>query len=530
MSVSKRRCATCRYFQDAGMSGNGWCTHPKRQLSSDVRILVRRGELACRDSWGVDLWEGPSADDAVVANPEAATLPAGTAASITASYDDEVTSVVSTDSTQTPTDDQSDRVVEQTTLLPDDDSYSTRGTSSRPYRSSDQSNLGDPDQEDRVEIMARGNRQALLRAQERHRLRRGQPSLPQAPASAGTVQETDATATSRRVEFAPDDYVEDESPSTTRPAPEAPGEEDDVLLVQGAIPSSIRARRLRRSRNHSPARDFDAVPKSEMSPDTGHLTSRLSEDSRFDTVPEIRSDVDLPRLRRHVPESQDTPSGTPDTSQTNDPPDPVNPFDEVIKQAQAIKAAARAEREARQMQERRASMLPITSTFEEPAAERPVMPEIADALAETPDAAWMEDPEASDEAVPAESTASVDTEWLASRGIRFQRHRPVEDSELDAIDEPEDDVANEFDEFLPEPTAGKAGGGGCFLVGSPSATPMMQRRIRTMPIPPMAMMTATRMNLSSPLNLAAGTTIPSGQPTTRIRSMTDMSRSPTRLP
>ncbi len=79
------------------MSGNGWCTHPDRQVSSDVRILVRKAELACRNAWGSDLWEPANAEDAPAAqsaNPIPNQLPT---APIAVSYDDEVTSVVASD-------------------------------------------------------------------------------------------------------------------------------------------------------------------------------------------------------------------------------------------------------------------------------------------------------------------------------------------------------------------------------------------------------------------------------------------------
>lgn len=43
----------------------GWCEHPKRRLSSEVRILARSQEIQCRNEWNDDLWQ-----PAVVAGPE----------------------------------------------------------------------------------------------------------------------------------------------------------------------------------------------------------------------------------------------------------------------------------------------------------------------------------------------------------------------------------------------------------------------------------------------------------------------------
>lgn len=52
----KRKCGTCRFFRDAEIACSGWCTHPERGDLHDL-VLVRRAELACRNSWDNDLWE-----------------------------------------------------------------------------------------------------------------------------------------------------------------------------------------------------------------------------------------------------------------------------------------------------------------------------------------------------------------------------------------------------------------------------------------------------------------------------------------
>ena len=54
--VAKQKCGTCRFFQEANLAGSGWCHHPQRKVSSDVMIMVRRNELACRDEWSRSLW------------------------------------------------------------------------------------------------------------------------------------------------------------------------------------------------------------------------------------------------------------------------------------------------------------------------------------------------------------------------------------------------------------------------------------------------------------------------------------------
>jgi hypothetical protein len=55
--AKQQKCGTCRFFQEAGLAGSGWCHHPDRKTSSDVMIMVRRSELACRDDWSRSLWQ-----------------------------------------------------------------------------------------------------------------------------------------------------------------------------------------------------------------------------------------------------------------------------------------------------------------------------------------------------------------------------------------------------------------------------------------------------------------------------------------
>jgi len=59
--LATHRCGTCFFFQEAGFAGNGWCLHADRAKSADVRTLVRRNELACRNDWGQSLWTDPRA-------------------------------------------------------------------------------------------------------------------------------------------------------------------------------------------------------------------------------------------------------------------------------------------------------------------------------------------------------------------------------------------------------------------------------------------------------------------------------------
>ena len=51
------------------MPGSGWCHHPQRKVSSDVKILVRRSELACRDDWSRHLWQPTNGEPAPELGP-----------------------------------------------------------------------------------------------------------------------------------------------------------------------------------------------------------------------------------------------------------------------------------------------------------------------------------------------------------------------------------------------------------------------------------------------------------------------------
>jgi hypothetical protein len=55
-ALKKRVCENCRFFQEAGFAKNGWCNNPQRKETSDVKLVVRRNELACRNGWAQDLF------------------------------------------------------------------------------------------------------------------------------------------------------------------------------------------------------------------------------------------------------------------------------------------------------------------------------------------------------------------------------------------------------------------------------------------------------------------------------------------
>ncbi len=296
MSVpGKRKCATCRYLADSGLAGNGWCTHPSRQVSSDVRILVRRGELACRNSWGGDLWE-PDRASASSNGASRAEMSSFEASIPLPRLDDQVTSVVNSESNgATP---QSAQPVSDDHLVAQDTIGSNTADGERRFQAgrrplTDVNHLAHADQQERANVMARGGaREAILRARERHRQRNGIATRDDEtpPIQSQTTAEQDDVVSSP-TPVAPDDARE-QRPDETPPPPL----QDRVLdtRLQQSSPGTIDP--FRRSYN-DPA---PPVPASELPAGAEALSTRDGGRTRFDSVPEIRPDLALPRRQPPV--------------------------------------------------------------------------------------------------------------------------------------------------------------------------------------------------------------------------------------
>lgn len=162
MPEPKRQCQTCRFFQSAQLAGNGWCTHPSRQMESDVKILVRERELACRNAWGDDLWADSSSP---ATTPQPAESARRTFTYLNTRLDDEVTSVVDA-SARPAMASTGDDVVTVTAVRPSD--------GPPPNSANDVNAAAVADQEERARVMARGNRDAIASARQRHVQRRTQ--------------------------------------------------------------------------------------------------------------------------------------------------------------------------------------------------------------------------------------------------------------------------------------------------------------------------------------------------------------------
>lgn len=295
MSIAgKRKCANCRFFADAELAGNGWCTNPKRQVSSDVRILVRKGELACRNSWGGDLWE--SSNGSTAANGTVSSARATFEASIPMpKFEDQVTSVVTSDANPSPRgkSPSASREEGHMSVPPEDQVVAYDSIESPKRRQTDQPNAQDinplahADQHERANVMARGGpREAILRARERHRQRNSSPTRANEAMRRDSAKPNDDLVQATQSVPSGDDVPTDTGTETDGPAPQ-----DRLIETRQRAPSTPPIDPFRRSYN-DPA---PPVPRSELPAGAEALSNRSGERNRFDSVPEVRPDIELPR-------------------------------------------------------------------------------------------------------------------------------------------------------------------------------------------------------------------------------------------
>lgn len=361
MSSPKRSCSSCTFFHDAPLQGYGWCTHPKRQLTTEVRILVRKGELACRNPWGKDQWESKSPDSGIGTNA-VQPAPDRLVASTGAASEDRVTSVTTSLSLQSPTADPArvqghvfaqravndDVIVSQPLMLPEagpPDCAEPVAAVGGDREERDGLNLpAHEDQQERVRVIARGNRDAILKARERMILRRGGADRATVTAPAG-----DELSGDRAVSPNSGDDSRDDAPDADRFA-------DDSLLP-------VAHRFARRSQGvHSGlgirARGYaDPTPPVPADEVNGRLwqspqVTRSSDAARFESVPEIKPDLALPQLRTFLKvngSSSDTHGQTDGRDATGQV---ETSYDRVLQRAQAIKTASQKQRDSRMIRNR----------------------------------------------------------------------------------------------------------------------------------------------------------------------------------
>ncbi|MDQ3540492.1 MAG: hypothetical protein M3440_07370, partial [Chloroflexota bacterium] len=357
--MQKRKCFSCKFFNESPLPGNGWCTHHKRQLSSEVRILVRKGELACRDPWGSDYWTS-KADNAVAAETEEAVRPALPDRLVAGPRaDDQITSVTASISADTSTsisgsrdaDDPvpsrertpDDVIVSQPSMLPEDARSSISERTFERDRDDFNPNLpAHEDQQERVRIIARGNRDAIVKARERVVLRRGGSGFEQA-VDVLDADDTEDRSAERHGHDVPDKAIESDRFANDADVP--------MSRRYGRRPREQQSGEVFPSRGYAdptpPVPPEEVGDRSRLSP----LVSRRADADRFESIPEVKPDVALPRLRQFL---QSTASETDAQDGSSQSPDerPETSYDRVLQRAQAIKTATQNERNARVIRNR----------------------------------------------------------------------------------------------------------------------------------------------------------------------------------
>ncbi len=272
------------------MAGSGWCTHPKRQDAGGVRLLVRRGELACRDSWGGDLFSSKDSDDDSRSDTAAQQVtdedqtPPGP-------IDDEVTSVVTPPGRPTPHDRGSDEPHED---ADEDQVVSDRPAPQRDNQRDDnddgRNDAACNDQDERARLIARGNSDALASARERLVDRKRLGDAKKLGQDRDTAEDTEDQVVLTRATSLPERH-NDRATSPQRHNRHRFGKRETF-------------------RSDLPTGD-QPVPRSEVS---RHQREAPTPD-RFDSIPEVDPNFDLPGWRR--PSEQPPPDAPTD-------PDPVD--------------------------------------------------------------------------------------------------------------------------------------------------------------------------------------------------------------
>lgn len=315
MPLPRRKCATCRYFQSNQLSGNGWCTHPSRQTSSDVRILVRKDELACRNSWGSDLWVSADGEQPV-ASPTPAPETTDSLPAAMQRRDDEVTSLVHRDAPSraqiADAVERDDIMVVEASLVPE----------RRPVEDDAGNAAAHADQEHRARILARGgNHSAIQDARERMLARRTTPASPDVTAPA-------------------------DEPASDPVAPPAPDAADDAVGPVAAGPTDTATVERTSTPDDAPIRPLAPRPfggqglgQRSRATESEGSSSSVDDDDRYNSIPPLDPTIDLPLA--NTAERDHSPSASDPAAETADPAsgEQVTVYDAVLERALAIRAA-----------------------------------------------------------------------------------------------------------------------------------------------------------------------------------------------
>ncbi len=394
MAVHKRRCASCRYFQTTQLAGNGWCTNPKRQLSSDVRILVRKDELACRNSWGNDLWVNAleSADTEI---PVESPMPAADDSMIPIqNLDDEITSVVASgtalhasllnSATSLGSEQGEDVVVGEASLVPERLEIMTPPDDRKGLEDGGNPGAHD-DQALRMEVMARGGNQDALQ-QARDRLRKRRTVTLKLTNPVEVVSVPDAIAVEP---FETDTQSSLPELETPPPVKRPSIDRRDLNAHLATSPKRDRQSGLPPRAYNDP---MPHVPASESAAARSELAKSRAEPDVFDSVPAREPGFDLPlmdaaaRQQLHAEQERSTSNRRGD-EELFLPEEQLSSYDLVLQRARAIRASTDSARAKPQPNvqkttrgSRRSRQQPQPDTHRQPPSQLPAAPAPAPAL------------------------------------------------------------------------------------------------------------------------------------------------------
>ncbi|MGB3307249.1 MAG: hypothetical protein WBA63_13750 [Thermomicrobiales bacterium] len=415
-------------------------------------MLVRKDELACRNSWGSDLWVSATAPDSTTPEQPAAQLTEDIVIP-PQNLDDVIESVVASDFAERPSTPASDDdnasaedvVVGEASLLPEQ----------REQSLPDQDDLAGintaahNDQAHRAQVIARGSLDAILQARERVQRRRGSSQRPTSPAAnSADVPQSDS---------------QDARPGTTQ-SQQAPENQQQR--------SPLERQRVQFGRAYNDP--TPPVPLSETRGDERDSGSSGYDADIFDSVPEIDPAIELPHIdeatRRRI-EQEQAADGAEGSGEIL-PEEQLSSYELVLQRARAIRAAARAERDlrpsrggtthksGRQSSKRAPQALPRREQRHETTA-RPVTPRpVEDVLAQPkleakvslpPETLEIAGPEVEDHANPG---TQFDVNLLITPDVSFRRQRRTDPQP--ALDTPSDapsvdDLETTDESVLPVP-------------------------------------------------------------------------------
>lgn len=262
--MSKRKCGSCRFFQEAGLAGSGWCHHPLRRTSSDTMIMVRRNELACRNGWSEDLWAASSEDGS---DRGAITVERHASRPVVPASVDEIAAVaLVTVEANPPLAIPEDVVVGQTPVM----------------RAVDRANDSDDEEADeRSALLGQDTRSAIKRARERHRAK-----------IAPRTRSVEIAASSDAERLERDGASDAAAASVEAPRP--------TEIVGSPAGERTQARQEAPTEPEAATRDVNPRPDMTLPFNLARVATPVAVEDPFDSVPVQRPDVELPRAR-HAP-------------------------------------------------------------------------------------------------------------------------------------------------------------------------------------------------------------------------------------